>query len=78
MHRTMKYSGIKDINDLHSARKQLGAEILAKGEEVKELWYKTKEAYSPASLLAAGIKSISGRVPVDKIVLWILRLILRR
>ena len=37
-----------------------------------------REAYSPIGLMAAGIRSISGSIPFDKLILYGLRLIRRR
>lgn len=69
----MKYTDIKDMAGLDAARKELNA----KGAEVLSRWEDTKEAYSTVNLLAYGLKSISGPVPFDRIVLWAIRAIRR-
>lgn len=69
----MRYADIKDMAGLDAARKELNA----KGAEVLSRWEDTKEAYSTVNLLAYGLKSISGPVPFDRIVLWAIRAIRR-
>lgn len=73
----MKYTDIKDMAGLDAARKELNAKLNAKGAEVLSRWEDTKEAYSTVNLLAYGLKSISGLVPFDRIVLWAIRAIRR-
>lgn len=74
----MRYSDIKDIESLDNARRILSRRIERKGEEVLDRWGEMKEAYSPMGLLASGIRSISGSIPFDKIILYGLRFIRKR
>lgn len=73
----MRYTDIKDMAGLDAARKELNTKLNAKGAEVLSRWEDTKEAYSTVNLLAYGLKSISGPVPFDRIVLWAIRAIRR-
>lgn len=73
----MRYSDIKDLESLNAALKSVSKEVSAKGQKVVTRWEDVKEAYSPVNLLAAGIKSASSSIPLDKIVLFGLRLVRR-
>lgn len=74
----MKYSDIKDMKGLEYARRDLSRKMKDKGDEVVEKWVSAREAYSPAGMIAAGLKSISGAVPFDRMALWAIRRILRK
>lgn len=74
----MRYSDIKDIEGLDEARRQLSRKVDAKGKEVLKRYDDLREAYSPIGLMAAGIRSISGSIPFDKLILYGLRLIRRK
>lgn len=65
----MKYADIKDMESLDEAIRGLSGEIAGKGREVMYRYDEMKEAYSPAGLIAAGLKHISGSIPFDRIVL---------
>lgn len=69
----MKYQEVKDLASLNAACKDVSSRADAKGREVLQRWEEAKEAYSPASVIASGIRSISSSIPFDKIVLWGIR-----
>lgn len=73
----MKYSDIQDLDSLNQALKSVSDEVRMRGHNVVSSWEVAKEAYSPVNLLAAGIKSASSSIPLDKIVLFGVRLIRR-
>lgn len=74
----MKYSDIRTMEELDAARRKLSSEVEAKGKEVLTRWEDTREAYSPAGLIATGLKHISGRIPFDRIILYGIRALKRR
>lgn len=69
----MKYSEIRDLKGLDTACGEISKKIRAKGEEVLDRWEDVKESYSPTSMVASGIKSISHTIPFDRIILWGIR-----
>lgn len=73
----MKYSDIRDLDSLNKALKSVSEDVRMRGRNVVSSWEEAKEAYSPVNLLAAGIKSASSSIPLDKIVIFAVRLLRR-
>ncbi len=73
----MKYSDIQDLEGLNQALKTTSEEVRMRGRNVVSSWEEAKEAYAPVNLLAAGIKSASSSIPLDKIVIFGVRIIRR-
>jgi len=68
----MKYTDIRDIEELDAARRKVSARVERKGKEVLERWDDVRESYS-AGLIASGLKYVSGSIPFDRIVLYGIR-----
>ena len=62
----MKYSDIKNIDGLETAISRTRTRLMSKQKEITALYEKAKVAYSPSSILASGIRSISTFIPFDK------------
>ncbi len=73
----MKYKDVQDLESLNKALKSVSEDVRMRGYKVVSSWEVAKDAYSPVNLLAAGIKSASSSIPLDKIVLFGVRLIRR-
>ncbi len=69
----MKYSDIKDIRSLDTAREIVSNKIGLQKEKLLSGWEETKQSFMPASLVASAIKSISDAIPFDKIALYAIR-----
>lgn len=69
----MKYSDIKSIRELDMAREKLAVEIDSKEKEISRNLANLKEAYSPAALTGTALRSASGIIPFDRIVLSLVR-----
>ena len=70
---TNRYHNIGRIEDLDAAIRANSLRISSKKDEVLNSYYEAKEFYSPASLFASGLRSISDVIPFDKIVLDLVR-----
>lgn len=69
----MKYTDIRNIEELDAARRKVSARVERKGKEVLERWDDVRESYSAAGLIASGLKYVSGSIPFDRIVLYGIR-----
>lgn len=69
----MKYTDIRNIEELDAARRKVSARVERKGKEVLERWDDVRESYSAAGLIASGLKHVSGSIPFDRIVLYGIR-----
>jgi len=69
----MKYSDIKDIRSLDTAKEMLSSKIGIQKGKLLSSWQETKQSYMPTSLVATAIKSISDNIPFDKIALYAIR-----
>ena len=74
----MKYSDIKDIRGLDAAREDIASRLESKGREIYANYDRVRESYSPTSLFASAVKSISGSIPFDRILLSAVRSLIRR
>ena len=63
----MKYSDIKNIDGLETAISRTRSRLMSKQKEITSRYGKAKEAYSPSSIIASGIRSISTFIPIDKL-----------
>lgn len=68
----MKYSNINDIASLDSAIAGIKKKLQSKKEEVSSSYVRAKEAYTPSSILASGLRSISSFIPFDKLALYLI------
>ena len=57
----MKYSDIKDIRGLDAAREDIASRLESKGREIYANYDRVRDSYSPTSLFASAVKSISGK-----------------
>ncbi len=71
----MKYSEISDIQSIDAARREISEKLDAKGREVVGGFSNFRETCTPETLLADGIRRLSGTVPLNRIVLFTIRLI---
>lgn len=69
----MKYTDIRNIEELDAARRKVSARVERNGKEVLERWDDVRESYSAAGLIASGLKYVSGNIPFDRIVLYGIR-----
>ena len=74
----MKYSEIRDIESLDSARREISEKLDIKGRGVIDSLRDVCVTCTPAGLIAAGIRRLSGTVPLDRIVLMAIRVIKSR
>lgn len=70
---TNRYHNIGRIEDLDAAIRANSLRISGKKDEVLNSYEEAKEFYSPASLFASGLRSISDVIPFDRIVLDLVR-----
>ena len=66
----MNYSEIKDMAGLDSARTKLYAELPAENRIFSDL--------SPTTIVAEGLRRASATIPLDRIVLSLIRRLIRR
>ncbi len=74
----MKYAEIRDMDSLDAARREISEKLDVKGKEVIDSLRDVRETCTPAGLIAAGIRRLSGTVPLDRIVLTAIRVIKSR
>lgn len=68
-----KYSYINNIPELEAAQRQIKAKLKEKTSEMTERFYDLRESFTPSNLLVSGIRSISGFIPFDTILLFLIR-----
>lgn len=74
----MNYAEIRDMESLDTARREISEKLDVKGKDVIDILRDVRETCTPAGLLAAGIRRLSGTVPLDRIVLMAIRIIKSR
>ena len=74
----MKYSEIKNIESLDAARRRLKADIDAKRRELASGAEAFRDACTPMAIVAEGLRRASATIPVDRIVLSLIRRLRRR
>ncbi len=74
----MKYSEIKDIKSLDKAREDIFSRLESKENEIMRNYGNVKEAYSPVSIFAGALRSISHDIPFDRIALGMVRSLINR
>lgn len=74
----MKYSQIKDLGSLDAALRELTGQLEDKGREISEDLGSLRDACTPSNILAAGIRSVSSALPLDRLALWAIRRIKSR
>ncbi|MGM9743377.1 MAG: hypothetical protein ACI3ZC_09990 [Candidatus Cryptobacteroides sp.] len=74
----IRYQDIRDISGIEKAQACLSGKIRSKEREIAASYGNACDYYSPAGLLAHGIKKVSGKLPVDRILLTVIRIIKRR
>jgi len=74
----MKYSNIRNIGDLDAERRKLSGKIDRKGREVMARLEYARDSYSPAGIIACGLKNISSSFLTDKFLLTLIRFLRKR
>ncbi len=74
----MKYSEIKTMGELESARKETRERIARRELYVRESFLEVKESFTPSNLLFSGLRNLSAFLPVEKMLLLAVRTLKRR
>lgn len=69
----MKYSEIKNIEQLDATRRQLKSEIDGKREELSEGMDALKDACTPSAVIASAVHAVSSSIPFDRLAIWAIR-----
>ena len=74
----MNYSEIKDMAGLDSARTKLYADIAGRKQDILRSIETVKQTYTPTTIMADGLRRASATIPLDRIVLSLIRRLRRR
>lgn len=74
----MNFSGIKNMAELDSARAKLSAELAGRKRDIVNSLDSAKKTYTPTAIVAEGLRRASATIPVDRIVLSLIRRLRRR
>lgn len=74
----MKYSEIKTLGELETARRDARERIGRKELAVRESFLDVKEAYTPSNLIFSGLRNLSTFIPVEKMLLVVVKVLKRR
>lgn len=74
----MKYSEIKTLGELETARRDARERIGRKELAVRESFLDVKESYTPSNLFFSGLRNLSGFIPVEKMLLVAVKVLKRR
>ena len=66
------------MEELNSAIKESSEAVDRQGSDVVDHYYSAKEFYTPANLLANGMRRISTHIPFDTIILRLVRRLIHR
>lgn len=69
----MNYSGIKNMAELDSARAKLSAELAGRKRDIIRSVDTARQTYTPTAIVAEGLRRASATIPVDRIVLNLIR-----
>lgn len=69
----MKYSDIKSLEALDSARETLAVKIEHKEKELVHNYERAKNSYTPNAMTAFALRNASSFIPFDKIALALVR-----
>ena len=69
----MNYLEIKALQTLEAARSQVSKELDSAYQGLLDRLNEARETYTPTGLLAEGIRRASSVVPLDRIVLMLIR-----
>ena len=74
----MKYSEIKTLGELETARRDARERIGRKELAVRESFLDVKESYTPSNLIFSGLRNLSTFIPVEKMLLVAVKVLKRR
>ena len=74
----MKYSEIKTLGELETARRDTRERIGRKELAVRESFLDVKESYTPSNLIFSGLRNLSTFIPVEKMLLVAVKVLKRR
>lgn len=74
----MKYSDIKDLEGIAAARAEIAHKLDRKSKELVSKYEITRDFYTPSGIFAHGLKNISKSIPVDRIILLLVRMLKRK
>ena len=69
----MKYNELKSLEDIGMAQREVQAKLRSKGRELNRRLDTVKDSLTPVSLLASGLRGVSKKLPVDYILLPLVR-----
>ena len=74
----MKYSEIKTLGELETARRDARERIGRKELAVRESFLDVKASYTPSNLIFSGLRNLSTFIPVEKMLLVAVKVLKRR
>ena len=74
----MNFSGIKNMAELDSARAKLSADLAGRKRDIGRSIDSVRKTCTPMAIVAEGLRRASATIPVDRIVLSLIRRLRRR
>ena len=74
----MRYSEIKTMDELESAQKDVRERLSRREFLMRESLSEVKEAFTPSNMFFSGLRNISAFIPVEKMLLLVIRLFKRK
>lgn len=74
----MRYSEIKTMDELESARNDVRERLSRRELAVRESLLDVKESFTPSNLLLSGLRNLSAFLPVEKMLLVAVRALKRK
>lgn len=72
------YKNLKNLSDIDRERAALRMSLSLKEKRLSSGFIALKEDFTPVNLFAEGVKSVSSYIPLDRIVLFIVRLLKKK
>ena len=74
----MRYSEIKTMDELESAQKEVRERLIRREFLMRESLFDVREVFTPSNMLFSGLRGLSAFVPVEKMLLVVVRLFKRK
>jgi len=74
----MRYSEIKTMDELELAQKDVRERLSRREFLMRESLSEVKEAFTPSNMFFSGLRNISAFIPVEKMLLLVIRLFKRK
>ena len=72
------YRNIRNVSDIDRERETIRTRLSLEGDKVTSSFMSLKEDLTPVNLFSEGVKSVSSIVPLDRLVLCVVRFLKKK